>query len=338
MVNSEHLSPEKSSSGDPPPLLIGGVRQPQASLLCAGCDYLTVSMSASMAEILKGAFPLAREQSPMHFKGFKFHEMRASLGGACDRHWGPHTGSKVRGKDFELWGWRGEVASGALYSIRNGAGILNTSELFVATRFDMAFDFHCDPDLSPMSVRDAWAAVWREELRLRGRIAGEDSSADHTAYIGGMTSDRMIRIYRKDLERGFGIPTLRVELVLKGEFAQEALEKSLENDRIGVDCCAAHVFAMTGCEFLDHLHPVRLRTPKKKVPIAATLAAMVEQYSLVLTVASELGIDLDSLTGARARQISRATRYKWKRALEEAREAGGEEIRRAALDLVLNGR
>jgi len=292
-------------------------------------------MSGREAEKLQAQTRRSDEQDPIHFKGYKFHEFRDVLGGQCDRHWGAHTPSKTKGPDCELWAFRGERGLMTGTMLRQ-AGI-GPSDEASCTRFDMAFDFHCEVDLRPVALRDSWARVWRDELRLKGQIKGEDGSCDHTAYIGGGSAMRQIRIYRKDIERGRGAPTLRVELVLKGEWAEAAHGALMRCDQDAVKLCASHVLTVTGFLPVPDFDNIPLRTPAAKVPIAASIAYMLRTGAKALRVAADLGLDLLPLLELVERQQSKSTRGRVKRAGKEAAEAGLDAVRADIQDLLLNG-
>ncbi len=326
----------KSSNPDSlPPILIGGVSHPCKSLKSAGCDYLTVSMSGENADALRAVHPANNDDKAPTFTGYKFSELRSTLGGFTDRHWGAYTPSKKKGDLCELWAWRGATALCA-ENLINETNV-QPSELFECTRFDMAFDYVCDMDFRPVDLRDSWETVWgKDGLDLKPEVAGCDRTCEHTAYLGGRTSDRRIKIYRKDLERKSGSPTVRIELTLKGVFAQEIFIEFLKQKREAVVKCATHILTMTGFEAVDEIEDVVLREPKAPVAIAHSISAMIDQYGKTLAVAVKLGVDLESLVEVRKTQLSRKGIYRWGKSMKEARGIGVEKIDSIAMDLVLN--
>ncbi len=211
----------------------------------------------------------------------------------------------------------------------------------------MAFDYHCDEVLDPESLLKAWEPVWSDEVGLEAGVAGHGDPKSYTRYIGGMTSGRRLRIYRKDLERGGGDALLRVELVLKGELAHSILWEMLcvkagscdqwRRDLAAVEHAAGHVVEMTGFFPVPEWENVPMRVAKPRVKIAATIAAMATQYVKALAICEAMDIDLQPLVEARKVQLSRASKHRHKKALEEAEESSAAEIQAQALDLVLNG-
>jgi len=310
-------------------------------LISAGCDWASVSVSGDgIKALMEYSLPSANGDCQSYWKGYREHETRClKYCGVCDRHKSPYQKSREHGFMYELWNWRGEQA------LRIGCGLNDVPELkrsdIRCTRLDMKFDFQFweDASVRPMDIRDGWKAVWQDEKGLKGEISGEDGTPEHTAYIGGKASGRRIRIYRKDIKDpqhypGAGGSIIRIELVLKDEWAQKALYCLMDDREAGVRMCAGHIQEMTGWSPLPAAGEIPLAEPKEKSDMGRRIAAVVKQYGLVLAACERNGIDLSSLLKAHVKQGRRSAYYRYQGMNRECEEMGAERILSAASDLL----
>jgi len=314
------------------PLLTGGALQGENCLMSAGCDWLSTTMPTAsgceLQSILSDVDPTI--QHP--WKGYQKHEARKTLGGFCHRHWGPYTPSKEWGSDYESWIWTGQTALSAGAFVRDVKGAIK------ATRLDCAFDFACEAGLAPAAVVEGWASTWRDVRGLTPGMSGEghDDRA-YTAYIGGKTSDVRVRVYRKDIESpsDYPAPTMRVEIVLKGEQCAKAFERMfLESDQACIRYCASLLERATGFVAVPSDGRIPEREPREKVMIAESIAALIDQWGPVLHAVRVLGVDLGALIDERMRHSSRMAVSRLNRRISQGREAGARLIVQQAMDIL----
>jgi hypothetical protein len=140
-----------------------------------------------------------------------------------------------------------------------------------------------------------------------------------THYVGSANSERRIRMYRKDLQDDgvlfqFG-PTLRVEVVLKGDHAKAAWVQ-YENDADSLArVCAGHVEQMTGHAVQsESLEPMPLVLPE--VELSSSLFALMKQHGSTLAACASVGIDVQTLARAAADASSDRSQCAWRRRVE----------------------
>lgn len=314
-----------------PPLLTGGLN-PQKELINISCDWLSLSLSSEDAKRLYKTTGKSRVSEQAYFKGFAQHEMRSAFSGHCDRHWGPRTASKQHGTNFELWNFRGKSASYA----QTHCSLAEIPEA-QATRLDVAFDFRCSEDLAPLTVRDWWKPHWAKERLIPG-ISGQGELKSHTAYIGCKTSERRIRIYRKDIEDKIYVrePTIRIELICKKRRAASLYPIWYKDETIGFRTASEHVFEMTGFRPLPEKGKIPRLEKEPVTTVAQKLAALVNQYGTILSVAYSEGIDLNILLQVRFPKVSSSTQKRHRLLIREARETGEKEIIRQASEIIRN--
>jgi hypothetical protein len=188
-------------------------------------------------------------------RGFRQSENRALLGGWFWRRWDPVTESKMYGSAYESWEASGDAASSLAEDLQGVPGY--------ATRVDIAFDYFGGegsrlrnvkpehvimPQVEPSSISDNPKVKMKTREGFIVGFRGEGGC--NTGYVGTRNSDRMIRIYRKDIQSpGFEDwvgPCLRVEIELRGDHAK-AWWSVFRHDRDqAMKAAAAHVEAMMG--------------------------------------------------------------------------------------------
>lgn len=287
------------------------------------------------------------EGSEPYAKGFRHHEWRQVWGGNAQRHTGALSRSKRWGKDYELWNWTGKQASCADMVLQR---VEVEQRDWKATRVDIAFDFAVGGDISAPSIGREWEAV-TEAQALDSGPTGQGNEVTWTWYIGGKSSERRIRIYRKDIESGQchsekdpatgewifrGMPpTMRVELMLRGEHAAKALEHVIEGHTALGRFAAAHVQAMTGftpCDEVGELPKIDRPEPSG---IGRKTAAMIDQYGATLEACLAAGVDLERLLKVREDKMSVRTKQRSRKALAQALEVGSDAITWEAIGLLL---
>jgi len=241
--------------------------------------------------------------------------------------------------------WTGERALGAGYSIR--AAEVEPGDTAKCTRYDVAFDFHCDVGLDPVELVQGWGWLPGNGWKLDGIQAapkGDGRPISWTWYLGSMSSPRRVRIYRKDIESGFGSPRVRVEMVLREQYAQEALTRDLEGRKVHVreSRCSLSVirFAagvlldITGFRVADDVDEIRVRKSRERSDMSKLLAVMAEQYTKPLVYALEKGLDLSGLVNEVVQAKGRTSRYELRKCLEAANEYNQEEVLGVAVSTV----
>jgi hypothetical protein len=351
-VCKEQTTKDAGTGQELPPILIGGVKQLHERLICGGCDWLSLSVFGESIASLEQYSVVKNDKDAPTFMGFKMHELRAFIGSTADRHYMPHSKSPKHGHRYELWNWRGEQArsigpaiSGGWWQTINDTvakGDLDRdsavkTEGMRATRVDIAFDLHCTAECRPVDLRDGCADVWRVERGMQGEIGGQDGTPEHTAYIGGRSAERRIRIYRKDIESPWmydGMHVMRVELVLKEQFAREAFWTMLSGEQAFLEAAAAHIEDMTGMRVAPVVGEIPTREAKEMPELAAAVAAMIRQYGPLLFILKETGTSVDRLVSHRVNGLSRTSRWRLKKKLKQARAAGSASIEQGAYDLL----
>ena len=223
---------------------------------------------------------------------------------------------KDHGRSYESWVYNGSQATGGA---RIAIGIDGTRP----SRIDLAFDFSCgDAATSDGFIDETW-----DHFKAKGLTAGiSGQGGNNTRYIGSPSSERRVRIYRKDKQdEAYGRlhgPTLRVEQVIKGQHAHKLWEvyRKHGTDRL-YSVGAAHLADMTGVEAYLTIDDIPELVHVEAASPANLLATNIKQNASWLVNAYELGIDVESLVmqaisgqgkTAKSRRLSR------RRAIERA--------------------
>lgn len=298
---------------------------PEGSLFGCGVDWLTCSFASQVAAELVTLSELAEEGSKR--PGFARSERRTMMGGEGWRRWEPHQASRRWASDYESWEWSGPSAGWPASWLRGRDA--------KPSRVDVAFDFEVPADVLSDTVADRFES-WASRHFTTG-IAGQ--SGVNTRYVGAVSSARRLRVYRKDLRdvgwaAQFG-PILRVELVLKEEFAEDWWAAWCLSEEGALRGAAHHVFELTGFEVLADSQAVpALRRPSGSWELADKLFWMFRQYGAILDAAFESGVDLVSIAAERQRGAGRMST--WRRSeLAKSIDAVGPEAVESALRTML---
>lgn len=302
----ERLATAEDSRQADPPLLTGGSLQSDnvGNLISVGVDFLTVTVGAanatpdSVGTYLCDATRFLEEGKPL--LGFARSELRQCLGGECWRRMEPHQSSKDFGLDYESWEASGEAALGLAFDLR-GRGKVRPSHI------DIAFDF---------SVKDAmtadvfWHLVepWSRRKGFKPGISGEDDV--NTRYIGGKTSEKRIRIYRKDKQDAgfaefFGT-VLRVELILKGDHARRWWRLYDRDEDAAKRAAGTIIHGMTGFRPVEGSEALPELEKPAGLADAQQLALFIEQHGARLLAYDAAGVDVLEL--ARTAGVTRRNR------------------------------
>ena len=262
-------------------------------LVSAAVDWLSVTVGAAEDVGSVGAALVAAttlEEPGRAQTGFRASERRQCLGGTCYRKRDPHQPSKRWGERYESWEWSGGPASWAAGFLRGRWPELKP------TRVDIAFDFSCG---SAFTADDFAAAVedHHESRGVSGGVAGQGGV--NTRYIGASTSEVRIRVYRKDLQdpsfAEFIGPTLRVELVLKGDRALAWWSLWDQDEEAAKQAASSLVHDYTGFRPLAGDHG----WPELELPAASDeaerLALFVNQHGPQLVAWHQAGVDVVAL-------------------------------------------
>jgi len=315
-----------------PPLLTGGLRMGGKSLLSAGMDYLTLSCSAAYAHALFDTTENSSATTKPAFKGFGSHEFRGLRVGQVARHWDPHSKRSRWGEGYECWNFTGTNAN---YAVAEHVVQVDRQDRR-ATRIDVAFDFACEDTLTPNDCLNAWRDVWEGENMMTSGVSGQGEEKSWTRYIGSISSPRRIRIYRKDIESGSDQPpVMRVELVLKADYANGLLTQFCADHQGGLLSAAAHVYAMTGFRPTEGIGEVPEREVKPTSTVGRKAAVCAYQFGALLSVLDELGM-LGELLEYRKRKMSQAGVYRLAKLRELALDEGAEAVLATAKQVLAN--
>lgn len=296
-----------------PPLLIGGSKHDQARNRAkhAGLDWLTMTVSEHGSRrwraISEGREP-GRPQD-----GFKRSEQRAFEGGTGWRKSEPIGESSRFGTQYESWEIAGPTADEVARSLVTRPW--EEADGY-ATRIDVCWDFDVPEWVMPHAVIERWGKHITETGRSV-HAAGEIQTG--TRYIGSPKSTRLIRVYRTDLKRAGEGPTIRLELVLKAEWAESAWTCiASQGVAAGVRDLANTVLEMTGF----NPQPGGNLTPRPVRPAQGVInstVAMLRSYGPLLMMLIEEGVDVIGLAQERSERTSPASKSKMRTLREQLR-------------------
>jgi len=209
------------------------------------CDVDFLSVTVSHAEDLGGDgacllahTTLVRKGGAKHFGASETRSLDGKAG--ILRKMQPSIASKRWGMKYECWEFPG-VASSRVVQLLAGRGGAKCS------RIDVCFDLPCHPDFTA----DHWAELVKphhEHLGFKDGVVGVGGV--NTRYIGVQSSDKQIRIYRKDLKdpafAEFVGPTLRVEIVFRADQAVLFWQLFQSDPEVAKLAASSVIHAMTG--------------------------------------------------------------------------------------------
>jgi len=242
----------------------------------------------------------------------------------------PRVESAALGLDYESWVFSGPQAAIAVLLAKPITGAR-------PSRVDIAFDFPVDLTTTADDVLESFRDHY-EGLRLTDGISGQGGI--NTRYIGSASSERRVRIYRKDLDdRAYAElhgPTVRVEVVLKAKHAEAFWQDYTEHgEQHALSIAAAHLASLTGLHLdgsgdLPVLVPVEASAPAQKI------AYWVEQNASALVAMCEAGIDLKKLCDRQVLKQNRQAKYRRNKRKKAITDAGAKNVQHLA-SLILQG-
>lgn len=256
-------------------------------------DFLTVSMSSATAESILDQTEHLRPGGRV--QGFAQSEERMCFGGTLWVRSEPVTASRQWGTDYVSIELPGSQADAMLDRIpMDGTR---------ATRIDLAHDWECSEDLKPEHVRDAWRPHW-EPKGIKSGISGEDEI--NTVYLGSRSSDKRVRIYRKDLQDSMwrDYPLIRVETVVRRDVAAAVWKLST---RPAMAAAMNHALqTLTGHDMGDCAPPPPVPT-LADTDLGQRVFEFVKQNGRLLVTLDRLGVDLRRLASLTEGQFSLRT-------------------------------
>lgn len=287
-------------TGDTPPSLTGGVQH--LKFESCNVDFLTVTIGSEPAEKLLESTVIV--QNGRGDKGFCKSDQRERSGFLFWRSYEPYSESEKYGRNYESWSCAGSD------SPKFARWLISSGVYCRASRIDLAYDCRCDKKLSAAEVGDLIAAfaVDHRDLKMGGAETRTRDGVVKTVYVGGQTSEKRIRIYRKDLEEPEAVdgPTMRFELVGKKWTARTlwALLAGYREDyreepkRAWDDCMSVGrslIQQMSGVVL-----PGPLREPPEKEPqavrsVISKVEAALRQCGKTFRALRDRGISIDDL-------------------------------------------
>jgi len=312
-----------------PPLLTGGLITTNR-LLGAGIDYLTLTVPTAGGRVLEAC---TVHGEPGYAKdGFRQSETREGMGGRCFRRWDPRQPSKADGHGYESWLWSGPHAADGARASRDIVGAR-------PSRVDVAFDFTCGSEDRSDEVLDSCRKHFRKQGFTPG-IAGQDDI--NTRYIGSSTSERRIRIYRKDLEdetwRAVYGPTMRIELVMKDGPAKAWWARYVEGGEVvGYSIAAGHIEQISGMRVSDTPDDVPELVAIAEADAASRLAQNIKQNASWIHAACEAGIDVKQLVDQAVEKQGKVAKSRRLRRQRDIETAGKAQVQRLA-EVIIGGK
>lgn len=309
-------APPCSQGGCQPLPLLRGCEE-----VSRGVDYCTVSLPSGIAESLMRSPPVGRIEHVADGKGMRGYRQSAEylvLGGSIWRRWEPISGSPTWGTAYETW-----EASGAAGAILAEWMVPYAAEVRT-TRLDLAMDVACDDHLTPGQVIAPIAdPEWNTDRGTRVRHKADGPEREWVWYVGARSSERMLRVYRKDLDQpmlygGDVGPVMRVELELKKPLAHPMLEAWGRDEPSGWGAFGRHVYDLTGRQLvpISDLPAVERRS---NVEALQSVLAFFEQHGGALDDMIGSGIDVCELAAVRS---ARPVKDSGQRARQKKRRIG----------------
>jgi len=290
--------------------------------IAEGVDWLTVSMgSQTAADLLAVTVP---DEPGFGKPGFARTERRMCLGGTCWRRWEPSGESAKWGLDYESWEASGDE-SRWLAAWASGRPVR-------PSRVDICFDYRVEPD----TTADVLAAIAAPVAEAAGFSMGINGQADHnTHYVGSAKSERRIRIYRRDFKHAqllgqFGGPVLRVELVLRDDFARDWWEVFAADPEAGMAAAAAHVQFMTGLVVRDGVSVIpKPHDATQAAEVGQQVLQFLQQNSGIIEAIRVAGVDLFGWAGRVQDLASRSTQARTAKRVKSFCDVGADAIEQA---------
>ncbi|MFN9977520.1 MAG: hypothetical protein ACK58T_47210 [Phycisphaerae bacterium] len=236
--------------------------------------------------------------------GFKRSQKRTCMGGSCWRRSEPYEASKQFGLDYESW----QFPSGAA----SWAGDYLTDKRCRPSYLDVAFDVCVDPSMTA----DRFIDLVRPFTKLAIGVQGENDV--NTRYIGARSSDRRIKVYRKDLQPQKGLffakefgPVLRVELTLKDDYAWQWW-LAWKADKSRAFAAAAHtVRSMCGASIgSDFAQLPPLLKVDAQSEVAQQIFMFMRQNRTMLYALHACGIDLGTRISSQVRRGGKLQKHR----------------------------
>lgn len=296
-----------------------------------GVDWLTLSVPDEVAGHLLGETDRAGDGHAG--RGFRQSEERLCVGGRVWRRWGPFQPSKQWGTSYESWEWDGCQARAAARAMRGRDGR--------PSRVDVAFDFSCSPELTACQLVEGWRSEGQPSQSVGGQtmaVSGDEPWL--TRYVGAQSSDRRIRVYRKDVQD----PTfdlgavMRVELVLKDRRAREWWAVWQRDEDSALAAAAAHVEAMTGWAPLPESGELPEREAVESADVVGELFAFVQQHGQSIATWESMGVPVVELCMERAAQAGRSGRCRMRQRAARIAAQGVDAVVGAVRVLLAGGR
>jgi len=222
------------------------------------------------------------------WRGFRSGEYREWLGGLVRRFTAPAQASNEHGSEYSAWVFSSAQAQMVAPLVRAHGR---------PTRVDVAFDFQVPAEWGAVEFAEASVQLRRPCYRS---VTMAGCELARTVYVGGRDSPRMIRVYRKDLERGpkwMHGPVLRIEAELKGEAAKDFWMAHAYGDDRAFAMAAGVVQQLLGVEVQDERDFWPLSTPPVASDVVAKVAHFMRQYASVVCALEAAGVRVGHLAG-----------------------------------------
>ena len=316
MPISTQKHPENPQDENPqgPPTANRGVAT--GRLTSKGVDFLSVTVDQDAAFALISSTIL--DEHGRGTTGFQQSQWRTCIGGRVLRKFQPYQPSQQFGTSYESWEWASSSADTAAKSL--------IGKRVKPTRVDIAFDLEVDEDYTS----DDYIRAIEEHATGKNFTLGiSGSNGINTRYIGAATSPRRIRVYRKDKQddvwsQFFG-PTLRVELILREEQAENWWATWIDDPDKGYQVAAAHILAMTGHQLHD-VTDIPQIIPPECGDEAATLFEFLKQYGPTLSAWQQAGIPVMTMAKYQRKHASRYSKAKAQRLVNRIKDLGAVQV------------
>lgn len=333
------LSPPSPASDRPdPPSLTGGshilhppnkptqinisVGEILSQSVCPSVDFLSITLPSSdvlrLLVHVRSERPLSAGRGFARRSRYDLHFSEYHYSGECSRSWEPVYPSSDYGMDYESWEFPGRIAVMALALVDSRGR---------PSRVDVCWDYPCRADTDPVDVLDYWSVP----SRLRG-VASQGGIA--TGYVGSPASDRRIRVYRVDRSPNHPdvrSPTLRVELVLRHDYARDWWSQP--------DWLRRHAMAAGHLRHMVGWSPVGVCVDPPPIdrvlsPAVLRVARMMRQYAGMLSALACAGVDLAELAALCHDSATRWSTARSKQIAQAVHDVGAQQFVRDVISLV----